>query len=116
MSALSAMLPDWESAFVAAGTSPLADRRILTPRLRYYRQAFEAILAGDMPQAVTWPLLLTWTLAVMVLPAMWLEKWSGACATLGLAGSALDEKMQQMDHFLDTLEETLEKRSAGQGI
>jgi hypothetical protein len=113
---LTGLLPDWESAFVAAGTLPAADRRIVTARLRYYKLAFEDILAGDAPQSVLWPLLLTWTLSVSVLPELWLEHWRAACTRLGLAGPELDNKIGDLDHFLDALEETLENRSVGQGL
>jgi hypothetical protein len=113
---LGGLLPDWESAFVAAGTHPSADKRIVTPRLRYYKAAFESMLAGDSPQAMVWPLLLTWSLAVSGLPDLWLDHWRSACEQVGLAGTDLDEKMDGLDHFLDALEETLEKRSSGEGL
>jgi hypothetical protein len=105
---LSGLLPDWESAFVAAGSSPAADKRVALPRLRYYKSAFEAMLAGDVPQAVIWPLMLTWSLAVASLPDLWLEHWRMASQMLGLAGAELDEKMDGLDHFLDGIEEALE--------
>ena len=105
---LSGLLPDWESAFVAAGSSPAADKRVALPRLRYYKAAFEAMLAGDVPQAVIWPLMLTWSLAVASLPDLWLEHWRMASQMLGLAGAELDEKMDGLDHFLDGIEEALE--------
>ncbi len=116
VTALAGLLPDWESAFLAAGTDPRADKRIATARLRYYKLAFDFMLTGDMPQAITWPLLLTWTLAVEVLPAMWMDRWQSARALLGLDETGLDEKQDGLDHFLDVLEETLEKRSTEQGL
>ncbi len=114
-STLAGLLPDWESAFVAAGIDPAADKRIVTPRLRYYKLAFEWMIGGDMPQAIVWPLLLTWTLAVSILPDLWAGRWQAACNMLGLEGAALEEKSEGLDHYLDTLEETLENRLAGQG-
>lgn len=114
--ALKGILPDWENAFVAAGTNPLADKRITTPRLRYYKLAFEAMLDGDMPQAVLWPLLLTWTLAVSVLPSTWGDRWRAACDLLGLEGESLEEKREGLDQFLDALEEALETRAGQQGL
>jgi len=114
--ALAGLLPEWENAFVAAGVDPGADKRIITPRLRYYKLAFESMLAGDIPQAILWPLILTWTLAVSILPAMWTGHWQSACKVLGLDGDALDEKMEGLDKFIDSIEETLENRSVGQGL
>jgi hypothetical protein len=116
VAALAGLLPEWETAFMAAGTHPQADKRIAPPRLRYYKLAFESILAGDMPQAIVWPLLFTWTLAVSSLPALWIDSWHSACKLLGLDGSFLEEKQDSLDHFLDSVEETLEKRSAGLGF
>ena len=78
--------------------------------------AFEAMLAGEMPQAIVWPLILTWTLSVSVLPSMWAERWLSACKMLGLEGANLEEKLDGLDHFLDGLEQALEDRSAGQGF
>jgi len=109
---LANLLPEWENAFVAAGSRPSADARVLTPRLRYYKLAFESMLAGEMPQAILWPLLLTWTYSVSSLSPMWAEHWRSACKLLGLEGTALEEKMEALDHFLDALEEALENRSA----
>jgi hypothetical protein len=113
---LAGLLPEWEAAFIAAGTDPGVDQRVVTPRLRYYKQAFESMLAGEMPQALVWPLILTWTLSVSVLPPTWLEHWLSACKLLGLEGAALEEKLQGLDHFLDSQEETLENRAASQGL
>jgi len=109
---LANLLPEWENAFVAAGSRPSADVRILTPRLRYYKLAFESMLAGETPQAILWPLLLTWTYSVSSLSPMWAEHWRSACKMLGLEGTALEEKMEALDHFLDALEEALENRPA----
>jgi hypothetical protein len=112
--ALEGLLADWENAFMAAATKPEADRRIVTYRLRYYKQAFEGMLADGNPQAILWPLLQTWTLAVSILPDMWTERWESACGLLGLDKSALVEKVDGLDHLLDTLEQALEDRTAGQ--
>ena len=113
---LAGLLPEWENAFIAAGANPGVDQRVVTPRLRYYKLAFESILAGEMPQAIVWPMILTWTLSVSGLPPTWAEHWRSACKLLGLEGAGLEEKLAGVDHFLDSLEETIEKRSADQGL
>ncbi len=74
--ALKSLLPDWENAFVAAGSSAQVDKRVVTARLRYYQLPFESILAGDSPQSILWPLLLTWSLSVSVLTPTWMEHWT----------------------------------------
>ncbi len=111
---LTGFLPDWGNAFVAAGSIPTVDKRVTIPRLRYYRLAFETMLAEGNPQAILWPLMLTWTLSITSLPGNWTERWHSTCAALGMDGDALDEKMDSLDHFLDSLEQALEDRAGGQ--
>jgi hypothetical protein len=109
-------LPEWERTFIEAANCPTVERNIAAPRLGYYKLAFESILAGEMPQAVVWPLILTWTQSVSALPPMWKDHWQSACETLGLVGDVLEEKLAGLDHFLDTIEEMLEKMTTSQGL
>ncbi len=78
--------------------------------------AFEAMLTGESPQSVLWPLVHTWTLSAAVLSPERQSGWMAACETLGLAGEAFNERMEGLDHFLDTVEEALENMAARQGI
>jgi hypothetical protein len=114
--ALSACLPEWEKAFVDAAGRPRVHASIAAPRLAYYKLAFESMLAGETPQAVVWPLLHTWTLAAQVLPLPKQSKWTAFCDLLGLAGDAFAERLEGLDHFLDTIEEMLEGMASSQGL
>jgi hypothetical protein len=113
---LMGFLPEWERTFIEAANSPTVERQIAAARLGYYKLAFESMLASEMPQAVVWPLILTWTLSVSALPPVWRVRWKSACETLGLEWDALEEKLAGLDHFLDSLEEMLENMTTSQGL
>jgi hypothetical protein len=107
--ALKACLSAWENDFVDAESRPGVDERIAAPRLAYYKMACESMLASESPQAILWPLLLTWTLSAKALPPNCQGTWESACKGLGLVGPGFDQKMVTLDKFLDVVEEMLEK-------
>jgi hypothetical protein len=109
-------LPDWEEAFVEAASRDQVNLNIAAPRLGYYKLSFDAMLAGESPLSVLWPMLHTWTLSAAVLSPKSQEKWMAACETLRLAGEAFNEREEGLDRFLDTVEETLENMAARQGV
>jgi hypothetical protein len=113
---LGALLPEWERAFLEAARRPHVEARISSARLGYYKLAFESLLESETPQAIIWPLINTWTLAAAILPAAWKEPWQSACALLGLDQESLAARMQDLDHYLDSVEELLEKRLASQAL
>jgi hypothetical protein len=114
--ALGTYLPDWEAAFNEAGGREHVSPNIAAPRLGYYKLAFEAMLGGESPQSILWPLVHTWTLSAAVISPAHQAKWNAACESLGLTGEAFKERLDGLDHFLDTVEETLENTAARQGI
>lgn len=113
---LNGILPDWEKAFIEAASRDQVSQAICLPRLGYYKLSFEAMLAGESPQSILWPLVQTWTLSAAVLSQAHQVKWKAACETLGLMGEAFQERLEGLDHFLDTVEETLEIMAARQGV
>jgi hypothetical protein len=113
---LSEFLTGWEKAFVDAASRKHVHASIAAPRLAYYKLAFEAMLAGESPQSVLWPLIHTWTLAAIVLPPSHQSKWQAACETLGLTGEAFNERLEGLDRFLDTVEELLENLAVSLGV
>jgi hypothetical protein len=115
-STLAGCLPDWEKNFLDAASNPAVDKRIAAPRLGYYKLAFQSMLSGELPQAMLWPLLLTWTLAVSVLPPLWQVRWHSACGLLGLDEASFGERLAELDHFLDSVESILEKLTFSQGL
>ncbi len=115
-SALAGLLPDWEKSFLEASNNPLVDKRIAAPRLGYYKLALQSMLSGELPQAMLWPLILTWTLAVSVLPPLWQARWYSACEMLGLDEAAFGQRLTGLDHFLDGIEALQANLSASQGL
>ncbi len=122
---LGRFLTEWEKSFLdAAGRDqvhvPSGNRdyfaSIAAPRLAYYKRSFEALLAGESPHSILWPLIHTWTLAAAALPPTHRSKWQTACETLGLAGDAFNERLEGLDRFLDTVEELLENMASSQGL
>lgn len=115
-SLLTGFLPEWEKSFLEAAANPAVDKRIIAARLGYYKLAFQSMLAGEFPQAALWPLLLTWTLSVSVLPPLSQEHWHAACGMLGLDEVSFGERLAELDHFLDSFEAILEKMTDSQGL
>jgi hypothetical protein len=114
--ALAGFLPDWEKNFLEAAASPAVDKCIATARLGYYKLSFEAMLSGELPQALLWPLLLTWTLAVAVLPTLWHVRWHSACEMLGLDEASFSARLPEVNYFLNGTEAILKKQAASQGL
>lgn len=114
--ALAGFLPEWEKAFIEAAVIPTVDSRIAIARLGYYKLACESMLGSETPQAVLWPLMLTWTLSVSALPPAMDDRWRSACAVLGLDEVSFDERMEELDHFLDAVEAALESLDVNQGL
>jgi len=115
-STLGSWLPEWEASFKAAFETGKADARIHTARLNYYQKCFEAMLGGEDPTVMLWPLLSTWTRAAVVLPESKLGAWQAACDTLGLTGKRLIERVEGLDHFLDELDILLEEYAQANGL
>jgi hypothetical protein len=115
-SVLESWLPDWESMFKAAFETGKADARIHPARLNYYKKCFEAMLGGDDPTVMLWPLLTTWTHAAVALPADESTAWQAACATLGLTGERFGEHVEGLDHYLDELDILLDEIAEANGL
>jgi predicted nucleotidyltransferase len=115
-SKISAWIPDWKLAFEAAAENSRVDPRIHPTRLNYYEKAFQAMLGGDNPRAVLWPLLETWTLAVEVLPDHAVSAWQSACGQLGLTARDIEEHVAGLDQFLDEVEALLDELAAQNGL
>jgi hypothetical protein len=113
---LPAFLPDWEKSFVAAAGSTGVNPRIALPRLGYYKQAFIALLQSQTPRGILWPLLLTWSMCAAVLPAGGAPGWDSACAAIGLDTETFGSRLEELDHFLDAIQEMQEKLAASQGL
>jgi hypothetical protein len=100
-------LPIWQKDYLSPDSPPV---RIHPARLHYYQRAFVALLDGENPQAVLWPMLRTWTLAASCFSAGAPQRqgWQGAGERLGLLGTAFRQRIEALDAFLDTIDESLD--------
>jgi hypothetical protein len=114
--AVRASLPEWEKSFLDAASRSKVHESIAAPRLGYYKNAIEALLAGEVPLSALWPFLHTWTLSTVVLPLPKQMAWSAFCETLGLTSDLLEERIEGLDHFLDTVDEILDGVADSQGL
>ncbi len=112
-----AALPQWEACFLSAAQAPL-DLCIHAARLGYYKAAIESQLEGEMPAAAFWPLLHTWALSIQSGLASPDEQadWQGFLARIGLDSAGAGERIEALDSFLDTVEETFERVSVESGL
>jgi hypothetical protein len=113
---LEAWLPAWEASFKAGFETGKADARINTARINYYLHCFKAMLGGEDPKILLWPLLTTWTLAAVVLPENRISPWQAAFEELGLVGSQFPERVQGLDHYLDEIELLLDEIAEANGL
>ena len=120
---LSSWLPDWRIAFMTAAETSRVDQSIHPDRLNYYMKAIEALLASETPWTALWPLINTWTLAVNALdiPSAGLGEaqvgpWKAAVEQLGLLGTGFEERVSQLDLYLDELEAKLDEIAVANGL
>ncbi|MFZ5881269.1 MAG: hypothetical protein ACOY0R_18035 [Chloroflexota bacterium] len=113
---LSAWLPQWKEAFLAASGNARVDGRIHAARANYYEKAFKAMLESDHPSAALWPLMQTWTLAAQVLPGEDAAPWLAASTALGLAGGNFAQRVEALDQYLDEVDILLEEFAAANGL
>jgi hypothetical protein len=116
-------LPGWVAAWARAydAGSPLtAEPDLLPERRAYYLGAFHAQLESASPQVVLFTLLDTWdrilaTLETFGLAADHHPAWEAATATLDLTTEAAPRRLDELEAYLDHLEDFVEGWSARQG-
>ena len=131
--ALQSWMPSWKAAFESL-PDETRPARFHICRLNYYLHAFEAMVKGDQPQAVLWPLLETWTQLVRLLedgqrsekegilveggPGVGehLAAWQAAMDHLSLSGESSTMRIAALDAYLDGVEEILENWAKQAGI
>ena len=110
-------LPLWETAYDAMDEAQ-TPARLHPVRKQYYLKAFNALLEGEQPGAVLWPLLNTWTHVVCHYTEgmQEMDSWCGIFHQLGFLEEGFGEKIQELDAFLDKVEETTDDWARSQGI
>ncbi len=110
-------LEAWKEAYQSASGQEGIPPQIHACRRPYYERAICA-LWEESPTAALWLLLRTWTQAVIHLPdeAASLSKWQSACQFLGLGSGGVPGRLQQLDQYLDRVEETLDAWANANGV
>jgi hypothetical protein len=115
---LQSWLPAWSEALSSAAAMPTCPVHLLSARHPYYLRAAQALLNSSTPAAASWPILKTWTRAIGLLgedhPSC--RPWQEALAHLHFDLSPLPEKLDALDAYLDTIEETLDAWAIENGI
>jgi hypothetical protein len=109
-------LPTWSAAFNAASGTSQPPIDLHPDRYSYYYEAMATYVDSLQPIVALWPLLLTWTGAIVTLmqeQAPFAEThrqhWEKACQHLGFNSAAFEERLTALDAYLDTTEELLER-------
>ena len=76
----------------------------------------QALAAGEMPLTALWPLIRSWTLACQVLDPQQTGPWQAACAQLGLLGNEFEQRVSDLDGFLDQIEVRLDEVAVSSGV
>jgi hypothetical protein len=113
---ISSWLDEWKIAFLAASESAKVDQHVHSARLNYYEKAIEALLASESPLTSLWPLIHTWTLSANVLKNEQIKPWQTACEQLGLLGSNFEQRVSDLDHYLDEIEIRFDEIAAANGL
>ena len=108
---------DWIKTLQSAGSIENCSPRLLACRLPYYERAVAA-LREEAPAAALWLLFRTWTLAISCLPQNMdvLRPWLSACQAIELDESHFENRLNSLDAYLDSVEETLDDWSQQMGL
>lgn len=108
---------DWKSTLQKIGGLDDCPLHLSPIRHGYYTRAVEALYA-DEPAAALWILLHTWTRAILYLQTdqQSNENWQNCLTELEILGEQFQNCMNNFDHFLDQVEEIIEKWADQNGI
>jgi hypothetical protein len=114
---LTAIMDGWRQALAEAARNENCPPRLQSPRLQYYTRSAEALLPGSQAAAL-WLIMRTWTSAACFLgkESATIKSWQYACNTLGLDSHGIDDRLDTLDAYLDSVEETLDIWSQKNGI
>ncbi len=108
---------NWKKAIQATSQQANAPVHLQPGREPYYERAATALFAEN-PTAAVWLLLRTWTLAAgqMAEDSPLLLDWKSACQGLGLDEEHFSKRLQDLDQYLDLVEETLNSWAHANGV
>jgi hypothetical protein len=107
----------WKAAYSAVNNLETCPPRLHACRRGYYERAASS-LREEHPEAAIWLLFRTWTLALVHLPeeAGLRQPWEDALQALGLDEENLPSRLEVMDAYLDSVEETLDMWAKSNGV
>ncbi len=114
--ALSGWLSAWAADFLASAPDPKVDMSIHPARLNYYEKGIQALLEGETPLTALWPLIHSWTAASQVLHPQESSPWDTACRELGLLGESFEQRVSDLDKFMDQVEIRLDEIATASGV
>lgn len=108
---------DWKMTLEKTGKEEQCPLHLSPIRHGYYTRAVEA-LHTDEPAAALWILLHTWTRAILNFQSdeESFENWKNCLTELEIYGEHFQKCMNNFDHFLDQVEEIIEKWADKNGI
>lgn len=108
------LLTAWQAAYKSLPIDSVP-QRLHPHRLPYYLRAMEHLLASEATShLVLWTMVNTWTDIALLHPGV-VEQWQSAMTQLGLVDSGLESRLQALDAYLDTVDETLDAWAQEQG-
>ncbi len=107
----------WKAAYHACSGLAEPPARLHPSRQAYYARA-AAALWEENPTAAIWLIMRTWTLMVQILPAQdpAQTNWLSAIQALQLDESSFASRLDEMDRYLDQVEETLDDWAQRNGV
>ena len=106
----------WKSCLTEASEQPGCPTRFKACRVGYYTRAADAMF-DEYPSAALWLMLRTWTQVLGLFPALsGQEDWAQMTAALNLSAPHHEERLRQLDGYLDSVEETLDEWARANGI
>lgn len=100
---------EWKETLTAAASIKTCPPRLQEPRINYYTHAVDE-LWGSTPAAALWILLRTWTAAVCLpdIPSNSVKAWKNFLQELKLDETQLENRLDMLDAYLDSIEEALD--------
>jgi len=114
--ALTSWLPAWAADFNTAAQETRVDLSIHPARLNYYEKGIQALLEGETPLTALWPLIHNWTLASQAISPQPSSPWETASRQLGLLGETFEQRVSELDKYLDQVEIRLDEIAAASGV
>ncbi len=108
----------WKDTLTLIGSKEDCPINLNAIRHPYYFRAVEALSHDELPAAL-WVVLRTWTQAITSMESATknqLSNWQEDLSQMGLTGAAFQDRVNDLDHFLDQVEEIIEKWAETNGL